>query len=390
MADWLDNRHAIVTGAARGIGLAVSQTLALLGARVLMVDNGCAVDGAPEDPAVSELAAARVPGSEFLTLDVAAEGSGQRMVDAALKAFGSVDLVIHAAGIQSRHRAGRIDDQADDAAAAAAAVAALADASRLTPRAPGAAAAAGPSAGPGEPNGGRTGGVVGGGNGGGRAGVDAAVNAGLSAEPDGADDEAPGLRASLERLLATDVLAAAELYEAVLPVFRRQRAQGRLPGAIVSLVSAEAVYGDPDLYVESVSKSALMGLTRSLSHRLAPLGVGCNAVIPMAGTRQTLDNGRVFGEEREAFHLSMKPLGPTAVANLIAWLCTPLAAGINGQVFLARGREILLFSQARPAGSFFQSQLLEPDEIAQSMKELRRDLTDDWTAPDAFGNDPVP
>ena len=57
---------------------------------------------------------------------------------------------------------------------------------------------------------------------------------------------------------------------------------------------------------------------------------------------------------------------------------------------LARGREVLLFSQCRPADSFFQPQLFEPDEIAQSMKQLRRELTDDWTAIDAFGNDPVP
>ena len=323
MADWLENRHAIVTGAARGIGLAVSQTLALLGARVLMVDNGCAVDGSPEDPAVTELAAARVPGAESLALDVAAPGSGQRIVDAAVKAFGSVDLVIHAAGIQSGFEPGPVADR----------------------------------------------------------------SAGGAAPPAG---DAALLRSSLEQVFATDVLAAAELYEAVLPAFRRQHAEGRLPGAVVSLISAEAVYGDPELYVESVGKSALLGLTRSLSHRVASMGIGCNAVIPMAGTRLVLDSGRDFGAERDAFHRAMKPLGPTSVANLIAWLCTPLAAGINGQIFMARGREILLFSQARPAGSFFQSQLLEPDELAQSMKEWRRELTDDWTVPDAFGNDPIP
>jgi NAD(P)-dependent dehydrogenase (short-subunit alcohol dehydrogenase family) len=285
--------------------LAVSQTLALLGARVLMVDNGCAVDGAPEDPAVTELAAARVPGSESLVLDVAAEGNGQVIVDAAIEAFGSVDLIIHAAGIL------------------------------------------------------------------------------------GATDDAGHRRETLQQLFAVDVLAAAELFEAAMPRFRTQHAEGRLPGAIVSLISAEALYGDPELFAESVGKGALLSLTRSMSHRVASLGIGCNAVIPMAGTRQ-LDSDRKFCEERQAFHRAMRPLAPTSVANLIAWLCTPLAAGINGQVFMARGREILLFSQARPAESFFQSQLLEPDELAQSMKEIRRELTDDWTVPDAFGNDPVP
>jgi putative membrane protein len=61
-----------VTGAARGIGLAAAQSLALLGAKVLMVDNGCAVDGSAEDPAVTELAADRVPGASALVLDLAA------------------------------------------------------------------------------------------------------------------------------------------------------------------------------------------------------------------------------------------------------------------------------------------------------------------------------
>lgn len=365
MADWLENRHAIVTGAARGIGLAVSQTLALLGARVLMVDNGCGIDGSPEDPAVTELAAARVPGSESLTLDVAAPGSGRRMVEAAMDAFGSVDLVVHAAGIQSGFIPEGLGDlvagpavAGDQAAAAAEASAAIAAAAG-TPVADG----TGPT----------------------RKG-----RKGPPTRParEGAPDE--GVRPALERVLATDVLAAAELFEAILPRFRAQHAEGRLPGAIVSLVAAEAVYGDPELYVESVGKAALLALTRSMSHRVAPLGIGCNAVIPMAGTRQVAESARVFSADRDAFHRSMRSLGPTAVANLIAWLCTPLAAGINGQVFMARGREILLFSQARPAESFFQPQLLEPDELAQSMRTIRRELTDDWTAPDAFGNDPIP
>ena len=294
-----------MTGAARGIGFAAAQSLALLGARVLMVDNGCAVDGSPEDPAVTELAAERVPGSVSLVIDVAAAGSGARIVAAAQEAFGGVDLVVHAAGV-------------------------------LAPR----------------------GGVM-------------------------------QSRETFEHVARVDLFAAMELFDAALPVMEAQAGAGQLPGAIVTLVSAEAAYGDPELWAEAASKAALLSLTRSLSHRLAGSGIGCNAVIPMAGTRQ-VDGTLPYGPARQAHHRLMKPLSPSLVANLIAWLCTPLAAGISGQLFMARGREILLFSQARPAESFFQSQLFEPDEIAQSMKEIRRELTDDWTALDAFGNDPVP
>jgi 3-oxoacyl-[acyl-carrier protein] reductase len=305
MADWLNNRRAIVTGAARGIGFAAAQSLALLGAKVLMVDNGCAVDGSPEDPAVTELAAERVPGSTALAIDLAAEGSGARIVAAAQEALGGIDLIVHAAGV-------------------------------LVPR-----------------------------------------------------PESMQSREAFEHVARVDLMGAMELFDAAVPVMLARAESGRVPGAIVTLVSAEAVYGDPELWAEAASKAALLSLTRSLSHRLAGSGIGCNAVIPMAGTRQ-VDGALPYGPARQAHHRLMKPLAPSLVANLIAWLCTPLAAGISGQLFMARGREILLFSQARPAESFFQSQLFEPDEIAQSMKEIRRELTDDWTAIDAFGNDPVP
>jgi len=270
-----------------------------------MVDNGCAVDGSPEDPAVTELAAERVPGATALAIDIAAPGSGARIVAAAQEALGGIDLIVHAAGVLAP-RSGTMQS-----------------------------------------------------------------------------------REAFEHVARVDLFAAMELFDAALPIMESQVEAGRLPGAIVTLVSAEAVYGDQELWAEAASKAALLSLTRSLSHRLAGSGIGCNAVIPMAGTRQ-VESTLPYGPARQAHHRLMKPLSPSLVANLIAWLCTPLAAGISGQLFMARGREILLFSQARPADSFFQSQLFEPDEIAQSMKELRRELTDDWTAIDAFGNDPVP
>lgn len=294
-----------MTGAARGIGFAAAQSLALLGAKVLMVDNGCAVDGSAEDPAVTELAAERVPGATALVIDLAAPGSGERIVAAAQESLGGIDLIVHAAGV-------------------------------LAPR----------------------------------------------------DASLPS-RQAFEHVARVDLFAAMELFDAAVPVMQKQVRAGRIPGAIVTLVSAEAVYGDPEQWAEAASKAALLSLTRSLSHRLAGSGIGCNAVIPMAGTRQ-VDGTLRYGPDRQAHHRLILPLAPSLVANLVAWLCTPLAAGISGQLFMARGREILLFSQARPANSFFQSQLFEPDEIAQSMKEMRRDLTDDWTAIDAFGNDPVP
>jgi NAD(P)-dependent dehydrogenase (short-subunit alcohol dehydrogenase family) len=104
--DLLAGRGAIVTGGARGIGLAIAQTLGLLGARVLIVDNGAAIDGGPEDPAVTELAAQRVPGAIGLALDVGDAAAAREAVERALAEFGAVDLLVNNAAIESEARVG--------------------------------------------------------------------------------------------------------------------------------------------------------------------------------------------------------------------------------------------------------------------------------------------
>lgn len=92
--DWdrpLAGRVAVVTGAARGIGEAIAETLARDGATVVAVDVPAAGD---------HLAAVanRVRGTA-LQLDVTADDAGERILEHALQRHGRLDVVVHNAGI---------------------------------------------------------------------------------------------------------------------------------------------------------------------------------------------------------------------------------------------------------------------------------------------------
>lgn len=86
----MDNRVAIVTGAAQGIANAVARKLAAEGAAVVVADrNG---EGA-------EKAAAALPDAIALEVDVSQPDDVQRMVDETLARYGKVDALAHCAAI---------------------------------------------------------------------------------------------------------------------------------------------------------------------------------------------------------------------------------------------------------------------------------------------------
>ncbi|MEU4983365.1 3-oxoacyl-ACP reductase [Streptomyces sp. NPDC021969] len=94
--DWalpLAGRTALVTGAARGIGAAVAETLAGQGAQVVVLD-------VPQAEEAARRAAERLGGSA-LALDITAADAGERIA-AALP--GGLDVLVHNAGITRDRR----------------------------------------------------------------------------------------------------------------------------------------------------------------------------------------------------------------------------------------------------------------------------------------------
>lgn len=90
----LKDNVAVVTGASRGIGRSIALALAAEGAGVVAVD----MDQAATDAVVAELQGA---GGTALGVvgNVTRPGDVERMIDAAVEAFGRVDILVNNAGI---------------------------------------------------------------------------------------------------------------------------------------------------------------------------------------------------------------------------------------------------------------------------------------------------
>ncbi|GAA2684269.1 SDR family oxidoreductase [Actinoplanes palleronii] len=86
----LTGRVAVVTGSGRGLGLAYAKALAAAGASVVVND----VDQAAVDAAVAE-----IPGAVGVAAAVGDTESADRLVAAAVEAFGRLDVLITNAGI---------------------------------------------------------------------------------------------------------------------------------------------------------------------------------------------------------------------------------------------------------------------------------------------------
>src|ERR1700721_2151271 len=103
MVGIVSGKVAIVTGAARGVGRGIALLMAKEGAKVVVCDIGATLDGAGHDdgPAQEVVNEIRKDGGDAIasTLSISEPGNADKIIKAALDAFGRVDILVNNAGI---------------------------------------------------------------------------------------------------------------------------------------------------------------------------------------------------------------------------------------------------------------------------------------------------
>jgi NAD(P)-dependent dehydrogenase (short-subunit alcohol dehydrogenase family) len=141
-----------------------------------------------------------------------------------------------------------------------------------------------------------------------------------------------------DRTLGVNLKSAFLCAQAALPVIQREGG-----GVVVNIASAQSLMSQAKVAAYTTSKTALLGLTRSIAVDYAP-HVRCVAVCPGAVDTPMLNwavqqspNPEAVLEDCRQMHLSARIGSPREIADLVLFLSSGRAGFMTGQYYRIDG-----------------------------------------------------
>jgi len=148
-----------------------------------------------------------------------------------------------------------------------------------------------------------------------------------------------------DQVIDTHLRGAFNVTRATMQLFRDQD-----EGAYVFFTSTAGQFGQVELASYAAAKMGVVGLSKVIALETAGTGIVSNVVSPFAWTRMVEALPVKDEATAKAMALARETMRADQVARLVVALCSR-RAGATGQVFGARGNEIMLFSDVAPTRS---------------------------------------
>ena len=147
-------------------------------------------------------------------------------------------------------------------------------------------------------------------------------------------------------------------------VARKWRAESKaddgakIYGRIINTTSGAGLHGHFGQTNYSTAKSAIVGLTQTLSLELASIGATANVISPGGRTRMSasMPGAAAAIEPDERAEDEFDPKDPSLGSPVVAWLASPEAGHISGQVIRAMGENLQLLKGWHPVATVSNGQ----------------------------------
>ncbi|KUI04231.1 3-ketoacyl-ACP reductase [Mycolicibacterium acapulense] len=155
---------------------------------------------------------------------------------------------------------------------------------------------------------------------------------------------------------------------------------GQVYGRVINTSSEAGLVGPVGQANYGAAKAGITALTLSMARALERYGVRANAIAPRARTAMTAD---VFGEAPELTEGQIDPLSPDHVVNLVRFLASSAAEGVNGQLFIVYGPTVTLVAAPTVEAQFSaEADAWDPSKLSATLQEYfaGRDLQKGFSA----------
>lgn len=141
---------------------------------------------------------------------------------------------------------------------------------------------------------------------------------------------------------------------------------GQIYGRVINTSSEAGLVGPVGQANYGAAKAGITALTLSMARALERYGVRANAIAPRARTAMTAD---VFGQAPELAEGQIDPLSPEHVVNLVRFLASPAAEGVNGQLFIVYGPTVTLVAAPTVEAQFSaEADAWNPSDLSETLR----------------------